>query len=202
MSRAKGSRMTLLKKLSTSGRVDNLLLRPTRETGFVKSSTGELQLAFSGPVGDCHRGETRKSDSRTLATYKRGIDIRNVRQLTILAQEELDDIAKALGIPKVEASWFGANMVFSGIPDLSLLPPSTRLQFPSNATIVVDMENYPCSQIAEVVGQHHPEVQKQVVKMAMHKRGVTAWVEREGVVKLGDTVSLFIPPQRIYPHSA
>jgi hypothetical protein len=193
--------MTLLTKLKFQGKVESLLLRPTRDTGFEKSPTGTMQLAFSGPVGDCHRGETRKSDSRTLPLYKRGLDIRNVRQVTILSVEELADIAKALGIDAVDPSWFGANMVVSGIPDLTLLPPSTRLQFPSNATLVVDMENYPCSQISEVVGRHHPEVQRQVVKQSMHKRGVTAWVEREGDVAIGDAVSLVIPPQRIYSHA-
>ncbi len=193
--------MTLHTKLKFEGKVESLLLRPLRDGGFEKSPTGTMQLAFSGPVGDCHRGETRKSDSRTLALYKRGIDIRNVRQVTILSVEELDDVARALEVPKVDPSWFGANIVLSGIPDLTLLPPSTRLQFPSNATLVVDMENYPCSQIAEVVGQHHPDVQKRVVKQAMHKRGLTAWVECEGDISVGESVNIFIPPQRIYPHT-
>jgi hypothetical protein len=193
--------MALLNKLKFSGKVESLLLRPLRDAGFEKSPTGTMQLAFSGPVGDCHRGDTRKSDSRTMALYKRGIDIRNVRQVTILSLEEMADVARALKIPKVEPSWFGANIVISGIPDLTLLPPSTRLQFPSNATLVVDMENMPCSQIAEVVGQHHPEVQHRVVKQAMHKRGVTAWVEREGEIAQGDAVTVFVPPQRIYAHA-
>ena len=192
--------MPLLTKLKFTGKIEALYLRPSRDGGFEKSPTGEMRLTLAGPVGDCHTGETRKSDSRTKMLYERGLDIRNVRQLTLLSSEELQVLAGELGIAIVDPSWLGANVVFSGIRDLTFLPPSTRLQFPSGATIVVDMENYPCSQIAEVVGRHHPEVQSKMVKVAMHKRGLTAWVEREGAIRVGDEVAIFIPPQRIYPH--
>ena len=192
--------MALHTKLKFSGRVESLLLRSSREGGFEKALAGEMMLTLDGPVGDCHTGVTRKSDSRTLVLYSRGQDIRNVRQLTLLSVEDLQEIASDLGIPAVDPSWLGANIVFSGIADFTMLPPSTRLQFPSGATIVVDMENYPCSQIAEVIGRHYPEVQNKVVKRAMHKRGLTAWVEREGAIHNGDEVTIFIPPQRIYSH--
>ena len=158
--------MPLLTKLKFAGKIGGLYLRPSRTGGFEKAPTGEISLRLYGPEGDCHAGETRKSDSRTLALYPRGLDIRNVRQLTLLSHEELQAMAEALAIPSVDPSWLGANVVCSGIPDLTFLPPSTRLQFPSGATVVVDMENYPCSQIAEVIGQHHPSVERLVVKKA------------------------------------
>jgi len=192
--------MPLLTKLKFTGKIEGLYLRSSRDGGFEKAPTGEMHLTLDGPVGDCHTGQTRKSDSRTTMLYKRGLDIRNVRQLTLLSEEELQVIADELGIRQVDPPWLGANIVFSGIRDLTFLPPSTRLQFPSGAVIVVDMENYPCSQIAEVVGRHHPDVQNMVVKKAMHKRGLTAWVERDGVIKADDVVTVFIPQQRIYPH--
>jgi hypothetical protein len=193
--------MTLLTVLPFQGQVKAVLARKSRNTGFEKTVTGALHVTLDGPLGDCHTGPTRKSDSRTLPLYKRDIDIRNVRQLTILASEELADIAARLNIPAIEPSWFGANMVVQGIPDFTMLPPSTRLQFPSGATLVVDMENYPCSQIAKVVEQHHPGTQFHVVKAAMHKRGVTAWVEREGQIETGDAIKVVIPPNRLYPHA-
>jgi hypothetical protein len=192
--------MTLLNTLPFKGKVEQLLKRPSRETGFEKAETGALALTLHGPAEDCHTGETRLADSRTLPLYKRDTVIRNVRQLTLLAVEELDEIARTLDIPAIDPGWFGANIVVSGIPDFTLLPPSTRLQFPSGATIVVDMENYPCSQIAKVVERHHTGTQFKVVDAAMHKRGVTAWVEREGEVKAGDTIKVICPPNRLYPH--
>lgn len=191
--------MPTLTKLKFTGKVAALYVRPSRTGGFEKSATGEIQLTFAGPQGDCHSGLTRKSDSRTLVTYPRGLDIRNVRQLTLLSTDELTALSQALGVA-IDPAWLGANVVFSGIEDLTFLPPSSRLQFPSGATIVVDMENLPCRQIADVIGQRYPEAQEKVVKMALHKRGLTAWVEREGVIKIDDNVSIFIPHQRIYPH--
>jgi MOSC domain len=192
--------MTLLNILPFQGEVTAILSRDSRDRGFEKTATGQMRLTFAGPDGDCHAGLTRKSDSRTLPLYKRNIDIRNVRQITILAEEELADIAERLHIPAIDPSWFGANLVVKSIPDFTLLPPSTRMQFPSGATLVVDMENYPCSQIAKVVERHHPGTQFNIVKAAMHKRGVTAWVEREGDVNTGDKIKIVTPPNRLYPH--
>jgi hypothetical protein len=193
--------MALLTKLKLTGEITQLLLRPSRDDGFEKSPAGEIALTLDGPVGDCHTGATRKSDSRTLVLYKRKIDIRNVRQLTIVSEEELAEIATSLGVPEVRPEWIGANIVTNGIPDLTLLPPSSRLQFSSGATIVADMENMPCSQIAETVARHYPATRLTLVKAATHKRGLTAWVEREGTIKIGDSITVIIPPQRIYPHS-
>lgn len=193
--------MTLLNVLPFQGEVTAILSRESRAAGFEKTQTGQMRLTFAGPEGDCHSGLTRKSDSRTLPLYTRDIDIRNVRQVTLLAEEELAEIAERLKVPAIDPSWLGANMVVRSIPDFTLLPPSTRLQFPSGATLVVDMENYPCSQIAKVVERHHPGTQFNVVKAAMHKRGVTAWVEREGYVNTGDKIKIVTPPNRLYPHA-
>ena len=193
--------MPLLTKLPFTGKVELLLARQNRTDGFEKQKRDSLSLLLSGPVGDCHTGLTRLSDSRTLLTYKRGTTIRNVRQMTIISQEEMADVAHAMDMPEMNASWLGANMVASGIPDFTMLPPSTRLQFPSGATLVVDMENAPCRQVAEVIAKIHPEKGMMFVKAATHKRGVTAWVECEGEIKIGDAITIFIPPQRIYNYA-
>ena len=79
-----------------------------------------ITLNFAGIVGDCHSGLTRKSDSRTLRLYRRDTDIRNVRQLSLLSVEELAEVAAAMDIPEVKPEWVGANLVTSGIPDLTL----------------------------------------------------------------------------------
>ncbi|HEY5363673.1 MAG TPA: MOSC domain-containing protein [Aestuariivirga sp.] len=193
--------MALQRKAAFQGKVEQLYARPSRDGGFEKAPLGKLNLLFSGPEGDCHAGLTRLSDSRTLLLYPRQTPIRNVRQLTLLAPDELKDIADALGVSHIDPTWLGANMLISGIADLTLLPPSTRLQFPSGATLVVDMENAPCSQVAKVVVDHHGEAGWGFVKAATNKRGVTAWVEREGEVKIGDALTLTLPPNRIYAHA-
>jgi len=191
----------LLSKTPLTGRVEMLLANPDREGGLEKAQVGEIRLLFSGIEGDCHGGFNRKSDSRMLKQFKRGTEVRNVRQVSILSVEELADIATIMKIPAVKPEWVGANLVTAGIPDLSLLPPSSRLQFPSGATIAIDMENFPCRYPADIIEKHHPEQAVGFVKAAMHKRGVVGWVEREGGVKAGDTIVIWIPQQRIYAHA-
>lgn len=190
--------MPLMTKLNLSGRIEALLKNSDRATGLEKSRTGSLTLRFDGIEGDCHSGLVRKADVRTLKQYPRDTPIRNVRQLTLLSVEELNDIAQIMEIPEVKPEWVGANLVTSGIPDLTLLPPSARMQFPSGATIVVDMENEPCRYPAEIIEKHNPDQKTGFVKAAKNKRGITAWVEREGDVALGDPITIWIPPQRLY----
>lgn len=191
----------LLTKLSACGVVDLLLATPQRKRGLEKQPVPEVQLRFSGVEGDCHAGLTRKSDSRMSKQYTRGTEVRNSRQLSIVSFEELADVASRMGIPAIKPGWLGANLVVRGIPDLTLLPPSTRLQFGSGAMIVVDAENHPCRYPAEIIARHHPEVTVGFVKAAMHKRGVVGWVEAEGRLRVGDKISVWIPPQRIYSHT-
>ena len=193
--------MSVVTKLKILGRVEQLLSTVNRDDGFEKQQRRSLNLLLSGPEGDCHRGETRLSDSRTLQTYKRNTVIRNVRQMTLISVEEMAEVAAALELPEMNASWLGANLVTSGIPDLTLLPPSSRLQFPSGATLVIDTENLPCRQVADVISKTYPEKGSLFVKTATHKRGLTAWVECEGEVNVGDDIKIFIPAQRIYSHT-
>lgn len=191
----------LLTKLSFAGTVEVLLANPDRDTGLEKQEVPEARFLFTGMAGDCHGGITRKSDSRMLKQYKRGTEVRNSRQLSILSAEELGEVADRMGIPAVKPEWVGANMVVRGIPDLTLLPPSTRLQFPSGAMIVVDAENHPCRYPADIIAGHHPEATRGFVSAAMHKRGVVGWVEAEGLIRTGDAITIWIPPQRIYSHT-
>ena len=191
----------LLTKLSFAGTVDVLLASPDRDGGLEKQWVPEAHFLFSGMEGDCHAGMTRKSDSRMLKQYKRNTEVRNSRQVSILSLEELAEVAERMGIPAVKPGWVGANMVIRGIPDLTMLPPSTRLQFPSGAMIVVDAENHPCRYPADIIAKHHPEARKGFVSAAMHKRGVVGWVEAEGVVRKGDAITIWLPPQRLYSHA-
>ena len=191
----------LLTKLPLQGTVDVLLANPDRDTGLEKQSVLEVRLLFSGIEGDCHGGLTRKSDSRMLKQFKRGTPVRNSRPVSILSAGELEEVAARMEIPAVRPEWVGANLATRCIPDLTLLPPSSRLQFPSGAMIVVDIENHPCRYPADIIQRHNPEQKMGFVKAAMHKRGVVGWVEAEGVIRTGDSITVWIPPQRIYSHA-
>lgn len=158
----------------------------------------EAHLGFAGIAGEFHGGLTRPACSRTLAQYPKGTEIRNVRQLTVLSREELDQIASDIGLEALNPEWLGASMVIEGIPDFSHLPPSSRLQAPSGASLTVDMENRPCVFPGREIDKDHPKLGPKFKPAAQDRRGVTAWVEREGPVNLGDEVRLHIPDQPVW----
>jgi hypothetical protein len=188
----------LFTKAEISAQVKQLLLGRDRTKGLEKEGVDRLELSFDGIAGDFHRGPISRSGSDLLRLHPRGSEIRNLRQATLVSEEELGEIAVRMDVPAIKAEWLGANIVTSGIPDLTLVPPSTRLQFPSGATLVVDLENEPCRQVADVIRKYHPEQGLNFVKAALHKRGLAAWVEREGAIAVGDVISVWLPPQRIY----
>lgn len=158
----------------------------------------EMPLTFAGFSGEVHAGLTRPSCSRVLKQYPRDTEIRNVRQLCVVSAEEMADVAAAVGLEVMDYAWVGASLVLEGIPDLTHLPPSSRLQGPDGVTLVVDMENLPCQEPAVTIEKERPGKGKGFKRAAEGKRGVTAWVEREGTLRLGDEVRLHIPAQRAW----
>ena len=135
-----------------------------------------------------------------LAQHPRGTIIRNTRQLSIVSQEELSKIAARMGIAEIHPSSLGASMVIEGIPDFSFVPPSSRLQqIGRGTTLCVDMLNTPCIFSGRVVAEDNPgsDGRAKLFKTAADGlRGVTAWVEREGKIEVGDELKLHIPVQR------
>jgi hypothetical protein len=70
--------------------------------------------------------------------YPKGTTIRNVRQLSILSDEEISQIADSLGTESVmDPRSMGASMVVRGIPDFSHLPPNSRLVTQSGTTVTI-----------------------------------------------------------------
>lgn len=155
-----------------------------------------MPLSFAGYEGEVHSGVTRPSCSRVLKQHPRNTEIRNVRQLCVVSAEEMAEVAAEMGLAAMDYAWVGASLVLEGIPDLTHLPPSSRLQGPDGVTLVVDMENLPCQEPAVTIEKALPGQGKGFKRAAEGKRGVTAWVEREGTLRLGDEVMLHVPAQR------
>ncbi|MEN8840167.1 MAG: MOSC domain-containing protein [Octadecabacter sp.] len=162
------------------------LMSPERET---------LDLTFEGVAGAFHAGLTRASCSRVKSQYAKGTPIKNERQLSIVSQEEIDQIAAEMGVDTLDPRRLGATMVVKGIPDFTHVPPSSRLQAPSGATLTVDMENRPCVFPAKSLVVDHGDAAKTFKPAAKNRRGVCAWVAAEGRVAVGDTLTLHIPDQ-------
>ena len=186
--------------LDASPRVDALLIADGGD--FVGRRTASLVLSLDGLDGDRHQGHTRRSDART-PWHPRGTRIANTRQLSLVSVEECDEIANVLGLDRIDPALLGPNLVLSGIPSLSLVPPATRLQFPSGATLFLTEQNIPCRHPgAKIAAAHgHPGLAGAFGRAATGRRGVLALVEREGVVRAGDPVRT-IPVRSARPHLA
>lgn len=173
-----------------------------RATALASVPVAEVALTFAGMAGEEHGGLTRPACSRVAVLYPQGRMIRNTRQLSILSREDLDAIARHMGIADLDPALVGASMVIEGIPDFTHVPPSSRLQADSGATLVVDMENRPCTVPGPGIEAEHPGFGRTFKPAAKGRRGVTAWVEREGFVRVGDKIRLYIPDQRPWTPSS
>lgn len=169
-----------------------------RDTSLRSDPQPHAVLTFAGIPGETHGGLTRPSCSRVVTQYPKGTEIRNVRQLSIMSKEELDAIASDCGLASLNPALVGASLVIHGIPDFTHVPPSSRLQLAGGATLVVDMENRPCHLPARVINAMHPGAGDAFKAAAKGRRGVTAWVEREGQISIGDTLRLHVPDQRAW----
>jgi hypothetical protein len=190
--------MPILKKTDITGRVAAVLTRPDNAETLEKIRSERVRVTYDGFDDDSHATLTRASCVRVRQQYEIGTEIRNVRQISVLSAEELAEVAVTMEIPHVKPEWVGANLLVVGIPDLTQIPPSTRLIFESGAALVIDMENGPCKYPGAVIEGYHPGHGSGFPKAALNRRGVTAWVEREGEIAEGDAITVHIPPQRIW----
>jgi hypothetical protein len=167
---------------------------------FVSEPLDVLMLTYEGIPGDRHAGLYRESGARE-PWYPRGTPMRNERQLSILSAEEMVEVASALAIPELRPEWIGGNLLLSGVPALSELPPRTLLMFPSGATVRIDGDNGPCKKSGASIASNipgRPDLELGFVTAAKRKRGLLGWVEREGEIRSGDSVKLRIWKQALY----
>lgn len=179
---ASSSEPTIKPGRKLAGRVAGVFHAPFGD--FQTAAINQLDLTFAGIEGDFHGGFTRKSGGRE-PWYPRGTEMRNERQLTIVAADELAIAAQRMGLAEIRPEWIGANLVLADIPRLSMLPPSTLLFFQGGVTLKVDCQNHPCTlagrSIAENCFLDNPkEAALLFPKYAQRLRGITAWVEKPG----------------------
>jgi hypothetical protein len=156
------------------------------------TSLDEVEVKWEGLVGDKHFGLTMKAGSKQ-APYPKGTEVRNVRQVSIVSKEELEQIAATMELPQVEPAWVGGNLMLSGIPNLTQLPSGSRLYFEGGVGIVVEGENMPCTTAGGSLSQQYPdrpELTTAFPKKAIGKRGLVAWVEKPGVIRKGEKVTV------------
>lgn len=165
--------------------------------GFVTEPVARARLVFGGIEGDRHFGAVRPACSRT-PWHPRGTPIANTRQISIISVEECREIARRLGVERVEPRLIGANLVLEGDADLTGLAPATRLIFPSGAALFVTEENRPCRHPGKVLAEAFgdPRLELKFIKAAQGRRGLVAIVESEGEIAPGDAVKVIVPRAR------
>jgi MOSC domain-containing protein YiiM len=160
-------------------------------SGFVTERREVVTVTANGFEGDKHATWERGADARAKA-YPRGTPIWNSRQLSIVSEEELAQIATALAIPRIAPEWLGANICTRGLPELTRLPPGTQLLI-DNVGLYVTALNGPCIGPGKELAKHHPDVPDlaaRFVKAALDLRGLVAVVERVGVIHEGAPIKV------------
>lgn len=192
--------LTSLPGRHVKGRCEVLLVetRPHPETRAVET----LAVDLMGIPGTRHYGFTRKAGPRE-PWYPRGMEMRSGRQITVVSREELAVIASAMQVDQLEPEWVGANVVTSGIAHLTKLPPGTRIVF-ADATLVVEAPNAPCRITGRAIAGHlTPGVAPGGLDLAFPKlakglRGLVVSVERAGVLRAGEEITVKVPPQTLW----
>jgi hypothetical protein len=167
---------------------------------FVTHAVEELTLGFEGIADDLHGGATRRSGGRE-PWYPRGTEMRNERQLSLLAPDELAAAAADLGVPEIRPEWIGGNMLIAGIAALTWLPPRTLLFFENGATVKIDGDNAPCRASGRSIARHFDgrrDIETAFVQAARNRRGLVAWVEKPGRIRRGESFEARLPEQWIY----
>lgn len=168
--------------------------------GFVTTAVETLPLTFEGIPGDAHAGHTRRSGGRE-PWYKRGTEMTNERQVSLLCPYEMGVIARRLDVPEVRAEWIGGNFLLAGIDRFSHLPPRTTLFFEGGVTIRLDGDNAPCRASGRSIAGHfegRDDIEMNFAKVAQGLRGLVGFVEVPGNVKVGEAFEARVPPQRLY----
>lgn len=181
-------------------RVEGAFLAPSNH--FVTRAVTGLDLTFQGIEGDIHAGHTRRSGGRE-PWYPRGTEIRNERQLSLVAPDELARIARAMGIAQVRPEWIGANLLISEVANFSMLPAGTMMFFKGGVTLKIDGQNVPCRIAGRSIAEHARMPDHEVgsllfPKVARRLRGLVAWVEKPGRIEVGEQISVRLPEQWIY----
>lgn len=156
--------------------------------------------SYAGIEGERHAGLTRPSCVRVTTQFPKGTEIRNTRQLSILSAEEMAATAAEMGLGQLQPEWVGASMIIEGIEDFTHVPPSSRLMSEAGTSLVIDMHNRPCIYPGKEVEKDRAGFGKLYKPAARGRRGVTAWVEREGPLRVGEILTLHVPDQRAWLH--
>ena len=187
-----------MKSQTISAQILQVLSTPEQDH-FRTAEVPGLSADLQGIPGGRHYGFTRKAGPRE-PWYKRGMDMRSGRQVSIVSLEDLAEIARRMDLARIDPGWIGANIVVSGIPDFTRIPWGARLFCGAGAVLVNEGENAPCRFAGAEIAANFPAREKLDIlfpKAAIHLRGIVASVERAGTIAPGP-LKLKIPEQKLW----
>lgn len=203
--------MTISPAQEVLGRVESVRLGMTPGSIVTTEQEKVSVILNHGFKGDSHAGarlaDVREKDILSFGLPK-GLEISNFREFSAVSQHELAQIAHNMGLPSIPFGCLGENLVLSGIPNLTLLPPGTLMFFRKNvkvlrtAVLLVAGENTPCIVPGQAIRAAYPEASDKLagtfVKAAIGLRGIVGKVYASGRISQGDEVVVKIPEQRIW----
>ena len=156
-----------------------------------------LQAQVNGFSGDKHEGAERKTWSGE--KQPKGTVRRNERHWSGVSVEELAHITERLQLTEpLSAATLGANLCIEGIPEFSLLPKGSRLEFPSGAILTVEEYNPPCIEMgAQIADKYSTQTGESLrsnawLRPAAGRRGVVGVIDIPGEICLGDEVEVLV----------
>ncbi len=203
--------MTTKPAFELRGKVEAVLVATDPDSLISKTVRKMQVLRGQGVRGDRHAG-TRLADVRDKAFLDfglpKGMEVTNLREFSAVSVEELTEISKTLRLPMtISYGYLGENLVVSGIPKFTMLPPGTMLFFQKSpqefrtAVLVVWAENMPCAVAGDALQKRFGrlrDIGRLFPKAAIGKRGVVGCVYASGNIRAGDTVIVKVPRQNIY----
>ena len=148
------------------------------EPNIPKYPQEEVEMGEYGLVGDIHAGPTRIS-------HRTGKPKFNDRQVSIVAQEDLDFLNAQLGIV-LKPGDLGENITTQGLGSFSHVVPGMCLFFGKDVLLEITEQNDPCQHI----NQYHHLLVK--ISYRTRTRGVLAVVKAGAGSKIhpGDMICL------------
>ena len=159
---------------SEQGRVVAVCLSTTG--GVPKYPRESRAIGSQGVEGDFHAGPINRHK-------KTGDPEPNWRQVTLVAQEVLEELNTGLGI-ELKPGDLAENILVAGLGDLSQLQKGDRLVVGSDVVLEVTAQNRPCDRIRV----YHPTLVEEITG----KRGVSAVVASAGIVRPGDAAHVMV----------
>lgn len=155
-------------------------------SGVPKYPQEQIVIGPLGVEGDYHAGPVNK--------HKKKADPEpNRRQVSLVAQEVLDDLNASLGTHLRPGS-LGENVLLEGLGDLSQLREGDRLRLGDQVVLEITGQNRPCA----TIGVYHTNLVKEITG----RRGVVAVVVSGGVVRPGDRCMVLRPQVPATPPKA